>query len=376
MELTSASLPPMHGIPDDFSDRQRAKQSLPTDLHGHERFLHRFSFALPSKLIAAIERSVGRDTLDSQAWQLEHRLARLCDGWKGMFGWKNGLGLMDSRIFDCGLDQAAISEDYLKECAGVNQCTKQEVVDGIKSGSDRIDWFVEMASGYCGWLVSDPGFCREQDELLTAWEEQVRTLGFPLPGTRVFFLDRGQFLFFQNLTKEQKGFLTAVEEFKLRWRLDNLRAPFVPQPSLPQIPAVLPSQVMRSMQQPGRVIDIPDTFPFYSKDMVRDLIDNMRGSDSSNHHLRGWRDLIAPDNQGKKKITSFARAYRFMHFWSTLISRHGESLAGKLGKLEEAFAEFLSGNPSKIDAIHKLKGECKNALLLRANSKAAQLGLI
>jgi hypothetical protein len=226
-------------------------------------------------------------------------------------------------------------------------------------GQHRVERLAAPAQGYAGWLLTNPQFLQEHDSLFQTWREEVARQGIPLIGaTRSLGLLPEAVRQAEGRTAE---YLTAFEEFFLRWLLTGLAAPRLPQPLQPQLSALSTSTVLGYMRGGGYVFCFPDISPIPSRDELREMIeDALRGAEAP-EHLADWMDKVRADNAARNTITRYARLFDLQHYLRALHQRHHSVLHRRKSSVIQAFATFFQVSSDTIagdlDVIDKRLGK-------------------
>jgi hypothetical protein len=212
----------------------------------------------------------------------------------------------------------------------------------------RLEAFRASARAYCGWLLTNPEFLREHDEILSRWAGIIRTQG--LPEWIRLHTERVQFGVFAPEGSVPADMATEFTTWLLRWRLAGLTAPYLPRPLMPQAPA---PAALRNPAAGGATLFLPDTFPVPGRDELRHLMEDiLRGTPSP--HLTEWHTLVGADNRAKGRLDRYARLFVLQHYWAVLHHRYGSILRRRVTVLKAAFARFLVGShPGGVDTVHK-----------------------
>lgn len=223
----------------------------------------------------------------------------------------------------------------------------QQIDEILRAANERLASFSEITCGYAGWLMTNPQFLAELDELLVRFRPQMQRwgtalVGLPIPSTQ----PAGPF----NPTAEDgwEEYDSGVLEFCVRWRLQGLAGPRIPVPMRPIMSGQFPLSIVQQLMRAGGVFNWPDTFPLYARDELRDLLASALLSSKSTEHLEGWRSIIDSKNKAKNQITTFERHFRLQHFWRLLRERHPARFKGRLNQVEYAFAEYLGVDVTTI----------------------------
>jgi hypothetical protein len=240
-----------------ISDRRRAG---PGGVD-HPLVVGRVFLLLPTGFLDALADELGAEAFDPDTWALERRLAG------GNAASDDGVGVIDGRplIYTYLFARKPIEVPPELQSAWGWSPGKAAQISALVEGRGRR--FRGPARGYCGWLLTNPLFLAEHDQLLGRWADEVFDHWLPpLAGS----LPRGP------SDAAPPDMAADFAAFHARWRLAGLAAPYLPLPLAPQVPAL-------GRRDPGPTggvtIFLPDTFPVPSRDELRDAIeDALRGA--------------------------------------------------------------------------------------------------
>ncbi len=239
---------------------------------------------------------------------------------------------------------------------GVRDQDLERVRAALKSSQADRDRIRTALAAYVGWLMTTPQFTREHDELLKEHRTTISAVGLPtignfnLANADAEVLAAGKLNTGRVEDNGEKACLEDFQDFYVRWRLQGLNAPYVPEPLGPQFPVLDPQRMSNQMAAGGLTLFLPDTFPTPGRDELRELVEQALGrhSASSAEHLRGWREIIASESKARNQLARYARIARLQHYWTALQSRYAEQLGRSKGKVMEAVANYLGVEPKTI----------------------------
>ena len=144
-------------------------------------------------------------------------------------------------------------------------------------------------------------------------------------------------------------YVRAFEEFFIRWRLEGMPAPFVPQPMGPYLPVVDLRPVLGHMRQGGTTFYIPDICTVPSRDKLRELLEEALRDRSGPDHLAEWFGIVQSDNAAKNQIPRYARIFEVQHYLRALYARHPAALERKKSALIVAISGYLGVSDDTIE---------------------------
>ena len=141
----------------------------------------------------------------------------------------------------------------------------------------------------------------------------------------------------------------AFEEFFIRWRLEGMPAPFVPQPMGVHLPVVDLRPVLGHMRQGGTTFYIPDICPIPSRDKLREILEEALRDRNAPDYLAEWFEIVHSDNVAKNQIPRYARIFEVQHYLRALYARHAVALERKKSAIVLAISEDLKVSDDSIE---------------------------
>lgn len=334
-------------IPDNFQIDPTIQQmrnqphysAIDTD---HPLLTGRLFLTLPKSLMDLVEAELNAEVLDSDVWQLDRRLATDLARHPDRVGYLDGLPVQFSYLHEAqGISGL---EDWRKSTAWKESrwAAIQEAIEG------RSNRFRMPCRGYCGWLMTNPLFLNEHDEILSRWSGDIYQRG--IPGSSRFYLMQQQNEPDVANPTASGEFVNDFRAFYQRWRLTCLEAPYLPSPLTPQVPAPLPS---KNNPLTGTTLFLPDTFPVPSRDELRDMLEESLRAGKKEDHLQEWHEKVRSDKTSKNSFDRFARLFALQHYWMVMHYRHGPLFKGNIGKLERVMERFLTDDElAESSSIH------------------------
>ncbi len=234
----------------------------------------------------------------------------------------------------------------------------------VSSQADRNRIRIAQAA-YIGWLTTNSEFISEHDELMKNHQSRLSTNGFPVLGNfnvaaaaKKRPAKKGPKI--GKITDDKVlTYLSDFEAFFVRWRLQGLNAPYIPEPLGPQFPVLDPQRMSNQMAAGGLTLFLPDTFPTPGCDELRNLVEQALGRYSATppEHLQAWTEIIAGDTMAKNQLPHYARIARLQLYWTALHSRYAAQLKRSKEKLTAAFSEFFGCDDKTIKRDLKLISE-------------------
>jgi hypothetical protein len=307
-------------------------------------------FLLPTDLIDLIQKSI--PSIVDQDWEEDRQLSQ-------QFRTKSlkraHIALAEGRIIDAPF--LFDSPDSMETFAFLDPNDEiREWLPQAPGALRELDHQNSVSRGYTGWLLSNPTFLAEHDQVLLKHADAVAMNGIPsvsLPQSDSTILGGRR----ADKATELDLFVNDFEVFCRRWQIKQLLAPYFPWPL--GVVENIPSQAMfeyqqRQMGDMGSIISIPFNQPISDRDVLRQKLETLaRSSDIDASQLDGWTEIVSSDNVGKKTIDQYGLRFRVMHFWTVLFDRHGHKLNGHKSALWQVFAEYLLGSQVREETIRK-----------------------
>lgn len=199
-----------------------------------------------------------------------------------------------------------------------------------------------IARSYTGWLLANPDFQVEQDDFLNKWRPQIIQYGFPGP---LISLRPSQRLPQSSEGEQLQQFGRDFDNICIRWRLNGLVGPDLPEPLTPFTSGSIPTSIFEQFASKGGVFFYPDTFPIESRDALAKLLESGLGRDliaEQNPHLKEWHRIVSRANAAKNQLGKFEKIRKFIHYSRLVNTRLIVKLTSKeRPKLVNALAKFL-----------------------------------
>ena len=211
----------------------------------------------------------------------------------------------------------------------------------------RWDWAIEVGRGYSGWLTTNRVFLEEHRKVFQNWADEVAHHGIPNMGPVA--RDSQAVPDSQLAEGRLEQYVRAFEAFFIRWRLNSMPAPFVPQPMAVQLPVTDLRPVVGHMRHGGTTFYIPDICPVPSRDKLRDILEEALRNRNGPGYLEEWFDRVHSDNVAKNQIPHYARVFELQHYMRALYARHAGALERKKSVLILAISAYLDVSDDTIE---------------------------
>lgn len=205
---------------------------------------------------------------------------------------------------------------------------------------------LERQKGYAGWLVTDPGFQLCKAEFVCEWWEQIQQQGeFPSVPPMKMLRDS------TPIPENQRPFYAGYTQFYYDWSLEKMATPHLPEP--------MHSNPVGASQYSEEVYDAAGMAIFVPWYLLADQ--DLKLHDISKHHLsyghkKHLQDWLSKGGQGRNKSGLGYNRYStmlkmFVFLECGLYPRYKKRLNRKVGKIDEAFTEFLEGDELELSVL-------------------------
>lgn len=315
---------------------------VPQQYRGHPFLSAGPYFTIPEPLLRRVIAEVGNDRFDSGLLEMENALSRVCEDHSFQIGFWGGQPIQFQL-----LRPRDLSADFLVQGLQKWGKSEEEARAILALAGQRLDWTSDVRRAYCGWLMTNHTFIDEHRQVFEERQEEVAQHGVPIMGPVTHNARATPGV--QLADARMKRFLRAFEDFFVRWRLEGMPAPFVPQPIGIHLPVTDLRPVLGHMKHGGTTFYIPDLFPIPSHDKFREMLEDALRKRSSPDHLAGWFDIVQSDNRARNQIPRYARIFELQHYMRALHGRHAEALRRKKSALITAFSEFFDVSNDTIE---------------------------
>jgi hypothetical protein len=184
-----------------------------------------------------------------------------------------------------------------------------------------------------GWLLTNPQFLAEHDDLHRQFDNQLDSQSYPQP--RHSTRRRPD-----KLIVESKQWIDGCRDFYVRWRLQSLMLPHLPVPLPFQIP-VVEDPATGSAREGVVTSSIPDIYPTRGRGLIDATMEEALRGRGAPEHLQEWFRIVRRSSATANVLPMYHRWFRLQHYWRLLHRRYPESLHRKKRVLTEAFATFF-----------------------------------
>jgi hypothetical protein len=301
-------------------------------------------FTLPEGLLTILAAELGKDSFEPEIQELELTLSQICGNHTQLVGfWR------DAPIEYCFLRRIPLPQIDTQTLQSLGwDMTVAQANSMLRVGDSRSRKYFQVAQGYAGWLMTNPIFVREHDDLLRAFQIEIQRVGLPGLARPIGNGVADRFELQRHRSPNQ--YFEQLQAFCLRWRLSGLAAPNLPMPLQPQTPVPAPLAALGPMNNVGALFYLPDTYPVPGREELRNMMEeSLRGAESP-EHLADWTKLIRSKNPAKNQIVRFGRIFELQHYCRILQERNPEAIRRRQGHLESALAKFMNVS---ADTVHQ-----------------------
>lgn len=213
----------------------------------------------------------------------------------------------------------------------------------------------ERQKGYAGWLVTSPEFQIQKAAFIDQWEGQIKKRGeLPIIPPMDMINDS------TPIPTNQRPFYAEYTRFYYDWSLETLTTPHLPLP-MHSNPVGYSQYSQDVFAGSGVTLFVPW---YLLADQDLKLHDIVKHQLSYGHkkHLNGWLDKNSKDRKkwGYERFSTMLKMFIFLE--CGLYARYKGRLNRKVGKIDEAFTEFLEGEglcrlelDKKIESTRKIR---------------------
>jgi hypothetical protein len=314
---------------------------VPKKFQDHPLVKDKVFLTLPPELLNGLGFALQQNPL----WDLECELAAVSGDHTSQIGFSAGKPLIYHYLRRIPADAFKLPDNFDPRSLGWQQNVAQ-IEHALKVGESRARPFAEAAKGYLGWLVLNPAFLAEQDQLIAKWRKVIGTLGVPQLGKATTGKPPAELR--ARGKARPRSYFDEFDHFYLRWRLCGMAARDVPVPLTPQTPVPAPILALGPMNMVGGLFYFPDVYPIPSRDTLRGLLEDSLRRGGNKDHLAEWIAIVSGNNPAKNQIARYARLFEIQHYLRILFERYAEQLKGHIDGLESALADFFGCSSATI----------------------------
>lgn len=320
-------------------------QGVPERYRGHPLLTGGPYFTLPAPLLNRVVAEVGKGRFDAKLVEMESALSEVCGDHSSNIGFWRGQAV---NFLHLRPDNDLTFDFFVQNMVQMQWCkTEHEARAILDLLGQRLDWASDVRKAYCGWLMTNTAFLDEHARIFETWLDQVTQSGVPNMGPVV--RDALAVPGSQLAEGEVKQFIREFEGFFIRWRLDDMPAPFLPNPMGPHLPVMDLSPVLGHMRSGGTIFYLPDIFPVPSRDKVREMLEEALRDLNGPEHLAEWFNIVHSDNVAKNQIPRYARVFEVQHYTRAVYARHATALQRKKSALIIALAAYLGVSDDTVE---------------------------
>lgn len=294
-------------------------------------------YVIPLSLWASVVLNVGRERFTEDDQRREREIAEAARDDSGNVAIRHD-------AFVNYLDLLPIQPVILNpEAAEVLGKTPAQARQLARSATERLAEINGPRRAYLGWLLTNPQFLREHEDLHRQFDNQLEDQGYPQP--RQASSRRPD----ERLVDSER-WIGGCREFYVRWRLQSLILPHLPMPLPFQIP-VIEDPATGSAREGVVTCSIPDIYPTRGRGLIDATMEDALRGRGAPEHLQEWFQIVRRSSATANVLPMYARWFRLQHYWRLLHRRYPEPLHRKKRVLIEVFATFfeISSDTIKSD---------------------------
>lgn len=319
---------------------------VPEPYVDHELVAGRVFYILPCDLLRPLIDTCGEKAFVSDLLKLEAVLSARLHRNQRLIGYnRSGEGFDHTLLPFRDVPLPNPSDRFLKEIGR----TRESYDCFLKEAPKRLGPYRDALRGYLGWLITNRQYLSERDTLFSNWHPEILTIGIPQSGPTITGSIKPNP--YTRLVESQRSsdFLSEFEQFYARWRLQHLITRELPEPLAPQIPIAAPAALQTNMRTGCVSLYQPDTVPVASRDMIRDILEEIRTHEDDNNHLKEWHAIVRKSRQNDHTLRKYGQILNLHFYWSRLRERHPNLFKGRVGKIQAAFGNYLGVDSKAIE---------------------------
>jgi len=304
------------------------------------------TYCLPDKVIEPLS---GWKGYSSDAANREKAFGALCRNLGGVGLWANQV------VCHRFVGTEAIRPHTRSEMQSVGWSLGQQRM--VENAQKQVAISNLRLRGYLGWLVTDPGFAREKDQLQQCWSALAVEESVALPLRRPLQLPRQLPTFAvpqqaRAASPAGASFFEQVESFLNRWGLVELTTWELPLPQGPLLPASLPPG-SPALPTHGVHVVLPLHYPLADNDGLVGLIQKQQAEQARAQGLDGLAGL--------QHYESWAQMFEVDFFERAIRARFdADAAAGLVRQIELALASYLKLSTGHVARLRGGINACRN----------------
>lgn len=246
-----------------------------------------------------------------------------------------------------------LSEEEFREHQLDQFMTLEKFNMSVRAGDDRIRQMLDQLEGYVGWLITNPVFLAERDELKNRWGQVTKKLGnipaYPVAsaGEKTDKLRTKIPVGARNVTEQ---FTEAFNLFYKRWNLRRLATWDLPEPLEANLGG--PAEAARFMGLEGPSIQLSPVLRLPARLPVREILEEAQAAQRPKH-LAEWAAIQDERHPRHLNTGSFRRIFWFHYYRNVVLaSRYAELFKGNVDRIDAAFAAFAG---ESVDTVKKMR---------------------
>jgi hypothetical protein len=304
--------------------------TIPEAFGQHPLVANQCFYTVPERLLTLVLQEVGDERFDPQLLQMETELSKLV----GDHAVYAGIRIQAPIMYDLLEPPRPLAIRY-DDVKGLGWGKSEaQIRQFARIASEQLQNLGEPIRGYCGWLMTNPNFVAEHDQLLREYRDQLQQHDFPKP----ILMSAGQPL---PQSPSDEVWVSAFRRFYSRWRLQSLVGPGLPRPlpvMVPSLPAVAGNL---AAAEGSAAIILTDIIPVPAREVLAEALEGGADRREDSAHLAEWQRIIGQHNVAKNAIARYARLLGLQHYWRILQTRHAAAVERRTDRLRSAFATYF-----------------------------------
>lgn len=326
------------------SSRPHSDRAQTVKIHSrwrsHPLLASRCFYLLPAAVVEGLEDLFDPDYCRGDLWQLERAMADAA-----MAMPESSIGLWDGHTtICCRLLAVPRRQRPPRMWRGVRALEKMnsdpQTANGNRQSRNSSSSPLspqQIAQAYAGWLLANPMFIREHDQLLGRLQTMSGSQQSD-PNLLDVVLPIGQSGYSADIAGEWACFCS-------RWRLTGLAGPYLPIPAEPSCQLLPEAKALQQTYAAGSVLHLPDIYP-------RSVLPQLVGPESTTdvqQHLEDWSTIIDAGNRNKAKpIDRLGHQLVVHHLWRVLQTRHPHAIRRKKKAISTVLADYIQMEPLAV----------------------------
>ncbi len=240
-------------------------------------------------------------------------------------------------------------DEQLKDIFAQWDMTPQRVKAEVEQIDQERAYRVRWHQAYCGWLITEPAFRRDQQALIA---QGILESGQPFEKGN----DEAAVGSPVQPVPERHG--EVLRNFRTRWCLGDWLGPDLPVPLDVRFGDTFDTmRIPESQWQSFRFIAVARWLPLRRETLtlLEDVVRRVVQTDETLPHLKEWHKLV--QQPGNKSMEGYARLQRVCRWWNALDLLFPDVTKRKKTQIKKAFANHLGVSEDSIKRSFALMGK-------------------